>query len=324
MGGQVDEFAKELKALRRGYGIGTIDLKAHTGSRLRAAAGVAAADAADQVRRKVQALIEELISQLPEEARPLSRMAFGLAGGGEPGRPRYLARVGQFARQQGVDSRTIQRQIDVVIEQMAELLVSQVRHRERRAARQPPWRTTDLKVFLSFDLTVPEVFEIRQVMALREGLTELDVGMTLTPPPGWNGEGSLEDLGVDLLYGGQFTGRAMRSSNRIAFRLCLPATLGRSERHEYALRVKLPTERGIAPHYVCTPDYECESFELSIRFRTDSPPVRVWRLPGVLPLELDDAKASRTPITPNAFGEVHETFTDLEPHLSYGVGWEPP
>jgi len=44
MGGQVDELVMELKALRREHGIGTVDLKAHTGSRLRAAAGVVKAD----------------------------------------------------------------------------------------------------------------------------------------------------------------------------------------------------------------------------------------------------------------------------------------
>lgn len=323
MGGQADEFVKELKALRRGYGIGTVDLKAHTGSLLSTAAGAATTDPADQFRRKVQTLIEELIGQLPEGARPLLLMAFGLSGNGEPGQPRYLARVEQFAQRQRAAGRTIQRRIDLAIEQMAEL-VSQARPRERPSARQTPWRTAGLKVFLSFDLAVPEAFEIRQVVALRDGLAELDLGMTLTPPAGWTGEGSLEDLGVDLLHGGQLTGRTMRSSNRIAFRLRLPATLGLSQRHEYALRVKLPAERGIAPHYVCTPNYECDLFELSIRFRTDSPPVRVWRVPGVLPLELDDAKVNRTLITPNTFGEVHETFTGLEPHLSYGVGWEPP
>jgi hypothetical protein len=321
--GQVDELVEELKALRRGHGLEAIDLKAHTGPRLRAAAGITAADAADQVRRKTRTLIEELIGQLPEGLLPALRTAFGLAGGG-PEQQRYLARVEQFAREQGVDSRTIQRQIDLAIKQMAELAASQAEHREGHAARQPLWRTTRLKVFLSFDLPVPEVFTIRRIMALREGLAELELGMTLTPPPGWIGEGSLEGLGVDLLHGGELTGRIMRSSNRVVFRLRLPTPLKRFEQHEYALRVKLSPERGVAPLLVCTPDDECASFELSIRFRRDSPPPRVWRLPGVLPLEVDDVKANRTPITPNVFGEVHETFTDLEPHLSYGVGWEPP
>jgi len=323
MGGEVDELIEELKALRRGHGIGTIDLKAHTGSELSAIAGVTPADTVDQVRRKVRALIEELIGQLPEGLLPTLRMAFALSGGGGSEQPRYLARVDQFAQRQKRDSRTIQRQIDLAIRQMAELAAGRA-HGERRAARQSPWCTTRLKVFVSFDLAVPEVFEIRRIMALRDGLTELELGMTLTPPPGWTGEGWIEDLGVDLLHGGGLTGPTMRSTNRVEFHLRLPAPLVQSAEHEYALRVKLPVGRGMAPLYACTPDYECDSFELSIRFRTDSLPARVWRLPGVSPLELDDERANRTSITPNAFGEVHETFTDLEPHLSYGIGWEPP
>jgi hypothetical protein len=322
MGGQVDELVEELKALRRGHGIGAIDLKAHTGPRLCAAAGVAPADTADQVRRKVRTLIEELIRQLPEGLLPALRTAFNLSGGG-PEHPRYLARVEQYAQQQGVDSRTVQRQIDLAIKQMAELAASYAEHGEVRAARQPPWRTTHLKVFLSFDLPVPEMFKIWRVMALRDGLAELELGMTLTPPAGWTGEGSLEDLGVDLLHGGQLTGRTMRSSNRVAVCLRPPDPLNRFEQHEYALRVKLPPERGIAPLLACTPNYECDSFDVSIRFSRDSLPVRIWRLPGVSPLEVDDARANRMPITPNVFCEVHESFTDLEPRLSYGVGWEP-
>lgn len=322
MDSQVDELIEELKKLRRGHGIGTIDLKPHVGPNLRAIAGVTANDTADQVRSKVRSLIEELIGRLPEAMLPVLSTAFGLSGG--PEQPRYLARVEEFAQLKRVDGRTIQRRIDLAIRQLAELAARRSEHRDGRVTRQPPWRTKHLKVFLSFDLPVPEVFEIRQVVALRDGLTELELGMTLTPPPGWTGEGALDDLGVDLLHGGELTGRSMRSSNRVTFRLRPPAPLNRSEQHEYALRIKLPVERGIAPLYACTPDYECDSFELSIRFRTDSPPVRVWRLPGILPLELDDARANRTPITPNAFGEVREEFTDLEPHLSYGVGWEPP
>ena len=82
-----------------------------------------------------------------------------------------------------MESRTIQRRNDVTIEQMAELVASRAQHRDRRAARQSPWWTTHLKVFLSFDLAVPEMFEIRRVRALRDGLSELEsvVGVLDTP-----------------------------------------------------------------------------------------------------------------------------------------------
>ncbi|MEU5692881.1 hypothetical protein [Actinosynnema sp. NPDC020468] len=316
----IRDLVEELKGLRKGHGVESIDLRDRVGPALRQVAGVASDDTTDQIRAKVRALLEELIAPLPEALRPVLGLAFNLPARDQ----RYIARVEAYALERRVDTRTIQRQIDPGIEQLAESAAKRAGQREEKPARQPPWRTADLRVFLSFDLAAPEVIEVRRIIALRDGLDALDLGMTLTPPPGWTGEGSPEDLGVDLLHGGGLTGRTMRNTNRVQFRLSLPRPLERFSRHEYALRVRLPPDRGIAPLYACTPDYECDSFELSVRFRADHLPVRVWRLPGISPLELDDERSGRVAITPDRFGDVRETFTDLEPHLSYGIGWQLP
>ena len=311
-----EQLVNELKALRKGLGVETDDIGARVGRALQRVCGVEDGDTGERVRRKVRDQLNVLIDQCHPEQRNLLRAALGL----DSAAPRmYQERIKEIADTAFVDPRTVQRRIDSALVRLTQLALETRRLVDVR--KRPPWHTLDLRVVMSFDLRVPEVYETRRIVAGQDGVEEVEVGLTLTPPPGWTGSGSIEDLGVDLLYGGELSDGMMKARNRIGFVLRLPEPLARGDEHEYAFRVKVPVERGIAPHYVCTPRYQCDRFSLHVRFGAVLRPQRVWRLAGVPPLELDDPVWTGDLAQPNRFGEVHTSFDNLEPQLSYGFGW---
>jgi hypothetical protein len=312
-----DQLLGELKTLRKGLGVETDDIKSRVGRALQRVCGVEDGDTGERVRHKVRDQLNSLITLCHPDQQKLLRAALGLVATSAP--KMYQERIKEIAESTFVDPRTVQRRIDSALGRLVQLALESRRLVDVR--RRPPWHTTDLRVVISFDLRVPEVYETRRIVAEQDDVEEVEVGMTLTPPPGWSGSGSIEDLGVDLLYGGELSDRMMKARNRIGFVLRLPDPLARGDEHEYAFRVKLPPERGIAPHYVCTPKYQCDRFSLHVRFGSAVRPRNVWRLPGVPPLELEDPVWTGDTAEPNRFGEVHTSFENLEPQLSYGIGW---
>ncbi|MEV6239109.1 hypothetical protein [Lentzea sp. NPDC051838] len=314
MSAPAEQLLEELKALRKGYGLSTTNLADQVGPGLLTLCGAVAGDSADEVRNKLTATLRELIDQLPDRVRPMMHTTFALKGN----TGRLQARVTAFSQQAGLANRTVMRHVDIAMESLA---VMAAQWEPRRPSRSPSlWRITRLQVFLNFDLSVPEVVEIRQIEALSDELTELDLEMTLTPLDGWRAGTPLEHMGVDLFHGGKLAGSTLKGQNRVAFRLLLPRPLSRGERHEYAIRISLPAERALQPLYMCTPRHPCEWFDLHIRFPSDAPPSRLWRVPGLSPLQLDDPHG-RLPVGADQFGDVRATFKNLEAHLSYGIGW---
>ncbi len=313
-----DQLMGELKMLRKGLGVETDDIESRVGAALHWVCGVDGGDTGERIRRKVRDQLNSLINQCHPDQQMLLRAAFGL----NATVPRmYQERIKEVADSAFVDPRTVQRKIDSALGRLVQLALESRRLVDVR--RRAPWHTTDLHVVISFDLQVPEVYETRRIVAEQDDVKEVEVGMTLTPPPGWSGSGSIEDLGIDLLYGGELSERMMKSRNRIGFALRLPAPLALGDEHEYAFRVKLPSQRSIAPHYVCTPKYQCERFSLHVRFGPALRPRQAWRLPGVPPLELEDPVWTGDAVESNRFGELHTSFENLEPQLSYGIGWRP-
>ena len=320
MGFSVVDLVAELKGLRKGRGIDTADIGSRVGPALRWACGVRTGDGPVQTRRKVADRLRVLVESLPSDLCLATCAAFGLDG---DARMRlYQERVEHIARKLDRDPRTVQRRIDDGITRIAELALEPgVPEPVAPGRAGPPWHTAELRASVVLDLPVPEVIETRRIIAERDRLAEVELAVTLTPPPGWHGTGSLDELGLDVLYGGVLTDQVMKSSNRIGFALRLPEPLSRHDQHEYAIRIKLPPERGIAPHYVCTPRYPCALFRLHVRFGPDRAPDSIWRLQDALPLELGDPELTTELLPANCCGEVHTVFTDLEPHLSYGVAW---
>jgi hypothetical protein len=107
----------------------------------------------------------------------------------------------------------------------------------------------------------------------------------------------------------------------MVFRLVLPHPLDQGGEHEFVLRTKVA--RSFAPHFVCTPQYPCQRFELVVRFGPGRAPQQIWLLDNEFPLELLDPWPERAAVKANTAGEVRAEFTHLELHRSYGLGWKP-
>ncbi|WP_158839380.1 hypothetical protein [Saccharothrix deserti] len=308
----VAELVAELKSLRKGRGIESADIDSRVAPPLRRLVGIGAGEGPARVRRQLRDWLDAQARGLPEDLKAAAALAFGLDGDTRL----YQERVRSVALRIDRDDRTARRRIDDALLRIAQRALDPD---VRLPAPDLPWRTAELSAAVVLDLPVPEVIERRRIVAERDGLTEVELSVTLEPPD--PGRGPLDDVGLDVLYGGVLTNRARKSTNRIGFALRLPEPLRRNEEHEYAFRIRLSPERGIAPYYVCTPRFPCASFSLHVRFGPDRVPGGIWRLRDTLPIELADPESSREPVTADASGEVHLTFTDLKPNLSYGITW---
>jgi hypothetical protein len=315
------EIEADLKALRRGWGIEAPGIESRIGAALRAAFGIHDEREPAQIRKLVAELLNTHIDRLPNELAVACRAAFALDS---DIRQRLLKdRVSAAAALIDRDARTVHRRIDAGIRRIAEGAARSLDLARSPGCRAgPPWRTVELHAMVVLDLPVPEVFELRRIMAEGDHLSRVDLEVTLTPPAGYRG-GAPTALGLTVLYGGVLSDRVMKSTNRIGFTLHLPEPLDRGAEHEYALRVSVPAASPMAPHYVCTPRFPCDLFRLHVRFGPDRVPESVWRLDAAPPLEIDDPAADRKPLSVNGSGEVLAVFTALEPHLSHGVAWCP-
>jgi hypothetical protein len=307
---------QELRALRVGYGVQEPNLPPRIGTLLRAICGVAADDSAPVLREKVVARLTGLIDELPEGVRPLMRAAFALDGDGNT---RYEQRIARVADATGYSERTMKRRIDQLFDMLAGLTLTNAPERERAPSSAAAWHTSALKVALMLDLPVVEVLEQRTIVSHRPDLAEIRHSITLTPPRDCADPQPSQGVEVDLFRGGVLGSLEWLSSNRLGIRIELPRPLAAGERHEFWYRLRL--DREFAPHYVCTPASSCDRFELTVRFGPGRTPSQIWLLDGEFPLELTDARKPRAPLAADRGNEVSATFADLEPNLSYGIGW---
>lgn len=310
------DLIAELKLLRRGLGIEANDITACIGGALRAISGVTDDDGPAAQRRKVREALTQVIAELPADLGTLSKAAFGLDG---TGHVRYEERI----RSTVVDRelRTIRRRADVVVERIAELFM-ELTVDDRGASRpRHPWHTRDLQVCVMLGRSVVEVFEERVIVCEADELAEVDLSVTLTPPPGWTGSTKPEDLGIDVFSGGVAQAHRQVASNRFRFLLRPPTPLVRGQQHRFGFRLRVA--RAFAPHYVCTPEHSCDRFSLEVQFGR-AVPDRIWLLDAEFPLEIEDQWLTRRPLTASASGSAQVIFVDLVPNRSYGIGWQPP
>jgi hypothetical protein len=126
---------------------------------------------------------------------------------------------------------------------------------------------------------------------------------------------------IDVLHGGTLHTRLNHSSSRVAFVLRLARPLNRGEEHDFFVRIRFSGEREMQPFYTCTPSFPCELFDLHVRFGADLAPDSIWKVNGLRMSEVSDHAAPRESIEADAAGEIHLTFDDLTPNLSYGIAW---
>ncbi|MFI9380713.1 hypothetical protein [Kutzneria sp. NPDC052558] len=292
------ELVRELKRLRKGRGVLAGGIQQRVGPAVRAACDIDAGDGPVAVRRKLTARLTELVEQLPSDLRLATLVAFAIGPEVRPGL--YQDRVRWVAIRMERDERTVRRRVDEAISQVAELAAGS-------SGRFGGWRTTELSVAVALDQDRPEVLEQRRIVAEQDGLRELEL---VAPIP----LGQAAD--VQVLYGGTLV-----ADDPAGFTLALPTPVAKEERHDLAVRFRLPTRQAMRQYLVCVPKRPCERFDLRLRFRRDDRPPTVFALHGA-PREDPPRDGREQPV--DRAGEVHVRFHQLTPGLAYGARWEWP
>jgi hypothetical protein len=311
MGTTTGDLAGELKTLRKGRGIHAADIVHRVGPALTALCGLRPGDSPHVVRGKIASTLTALARELPTDLHTAVIAGFALVP--QARHQFYQGRVKWAADQLHRDERTVRRRMDEAIDQLAGLAAATM-----APAAAPPsgshWRTAALEVTLVLDQPTPEAFEVRRIVAEQDGLTELDLALTVTGS-GENG------LAIDVLHGGRLVRRRMESSDRFGFSLTLPRRLSRGEQHEFALRFRIEPGTPMRPHYVCVPKAPCDSFDLHVRFDPARRPSAVWELSDVFQRDVEDPKSPCRPVELDAVDEVHVQFERLIAGRAYGVRW---
>jgi len=136
--------------------------------------------------------------------------------------------------------------------------------------------------------------------------------------------GTARRLTARVLYGGSLVTAERTSDSWFHYVLELPRPLRAGERHEYAMSFQVPANQPMRTHYVYTPPYRCDRFDLRIRFGHQDFPTRVWRVTEAFMRTVDDGQPTDDLLVPDDAGEVSLRFHDLQPGFGYGVQWTPP
>lgn len=320
---QQAELVEELKTLRKGRGLYVPQVGDRVGPVLRQIGGVTQEDDARELRRKVANSLEEYAVALPEDLHVAVLAA--LAVHPDVRLPFYQERIRWIAHYLERDERTARRRVDEGIERLAELMLGlgAVGDAPVLDLLGPGWRVAELRTIVLLDQPVREAIEQRRIVAERDGLDRLEMGYSLPRDPA-AGPDPDRELRIDVLYGGMLVRRQMESSERIGLVLQLPRRLERGEAHEYGMRIQVPKQRRIQPHFVCIPGIpkvSIDAFNLRIRFDRDRLPQQVWRLDGAYQRDVDDPVPIGEPVSPDITGEVQVRFRNLAPGLAYGLRW---
>ncbi|GLW91299.1 hypothetical protein [Actinokineospora globicatena] len=284
----------DLRALRRGRAVHTTPLPPRLGPALRALCAVTDADDDVSARTKVIARLTELADQLPDDLRLCFTAAFALTE--RTRQPFYSDRLVWAGTELRRESRTIRRRVDESITTVIQL-----------ARARQSWHTEQLHAVVSL-AGAPEVLESRRVVADTD-LTEITLG--------WSTSG-VEDFAITVVHGGTLVDLARKSRNRVAATVRLPTPLRAGQPHSIAVRLR---PNPMHPLYVCTPHTPCATFTLRVIFPPTATPTHALLLDGVPPLEVEDDIAPHLPLSIDATGHLTTTFTNLTPHLSYGIRW---
>jgi len=311
-----ERVAAELRSLRKGRGLQVGDLDSRLGPLMRELA-----DAGDAAARR-QALVTEInrcCAQLLSDYRTAIEASLALSA--ETMQEPFLReRVSWLASQLDRDYRTALRHIDQAEQRLAEVIATElVRRRGRTAVAPDGWYVKELRTLLRLDTEMVESREDRRIVSTRADLTEVMAWLDVPRDSDQPGP----DLAAEILYGGRLVRKEQPSRNRFHLMVQLPKPLQPGEEVEYGLVLRLPRHMLRYPHYLLTPECQCDKFDLRIRFDADRLPTWVRRVDGETVRTFENAQPTRDLLVPDAAGEVHQEFRDLIMYLGYGIQWQP-
>jgi Helix-turn-helix domain len=181
------------------------------------------------------------------------------------------------------------------------------------------WIIESFSALLRLDADPVEAAEFRRIVATVDGLGELVTSLSVPRQSGDSGQS--HDLESELLYGGSLQRRAQPYDSYFQNVIVLPHPLRSGDRHEYAIRHRIPRGQQMASHYVHVPYRRSDRFELRVRFGASQQPREIWVLRDAPTAVIYAREPSAETLMPDRFGEVQVTFTGLRPGLGYGISW---
>jgi hypothetical protein len=310
------QVAVEIRALRKGRGLQAGDLDSRLGPLMRELA-----DGADAAARR-QALIAQInrcTEQLVDDYRVAIEADLALSAETKQ-EPYFNQRVSWLADRIGRDDRTALRHIDRAEQRLAELIAIELRSRRDRTPVSPQgWYLAELRTVLRIDTETFESEEDRLIVSTREDLTEVMAWFYL--PRDANEPGA--DMQAQIRYGGRLVRKEQPSRNRFTFMIRLPHPLQPGQQHQYGLMLRMPLHMLRFSHYLVTPEYKFNKFDLRIRFDPSRLPTWIRRVDGETVRTFEDPQPTGDLLIPDAAGEVHQEFHDLTLYLGYGIQWKP-
>jgi transcriptional regulator with XRE-family HTH domain len=182
------------------------------------------------------------------------------------------------------------------------------------------WFVESFSALLRLDTEPIEALEQRVIVATVDGLSELTTSVSVPRHP--TDADHAHGLESELLHGGSLELREQPYETYFKNVIVLPRPLRKGERHEYALRLRIPAGQPMAAHYAYVPFSRSDHFELRVRFNPRQLPRAVWALSGVPTAVIYERGPLHETLVPDRFGEVHVSFRSLRLGLGYGVCWQ--
>jgi transcriptional regulator with XRE-family HTH domain len=182
------------------------------------------------------------------------------------------------------------------------------------------WIVESFTALLRLDTEPIEALEQRVIVAVADGLGELSTSISVPRHP--TDSDQAHGLDSELLHGGSLELREQPYESYFKNVIVLPRPLRPGERHEYALRLRIPAGQPMATHYVYVPFRRSDHFELRVRFNPQHLPKAVWQLNGAPTAVIYDRAPISETLVPDRFGEVHVSFRALRLGLGYGLCWQ--
>jgi hypothetical protein len=184
------------------------------------------------------------------------------------------------------------------------------------------WYIESFRALLRLDVEPVEALEQRRIVAAADGVSELVTSVSVPRHPG--SPDQPHGLESELMYGGLIQTRQQPYDGYFENVIALPRPLRAGERHEYGLRLRIPAGQLMNSHYVHVPRRRSDHFELRIRFGDVRPPEPAWVVRAAPPPVIYQREPTAERLTPDRFGDVSVSFSDLRLGLGYGVCWPEP
>ena len=306
----------ELARLRRGRGVMAADLSDRLGPTLSRMAGIESGGHADDARRRLIGILEELAAELPEDLRTAFAAALALR---EDVRFRFLdERMQWLAKSMQRDARTARRRADEAIRLVEAAATSPA----ARLREYEDWHLTRLRALLLLDRAEPSAIEERTVVAARADLSEVTIATSIPAPDGERPAANRAELRV--LYGGTLIQSTWPTATYFRYAIRLPRPLRRGESHEFGISITTLRGQPFNPRYAIQPLRRCDEFDLRIRFGAAELARTVWRIAGLPRGMVDDFADQQALVRPDAVGDVHLRYEQLKMGLVYGARWSTP